>query len=42
MAAERNNFVIATKYTGGAEPNGGVSVTGNSRKNMIQSVEASL
>jgi aryl-alcohol dehydrogenase-like predicted oxidoreductase len=42
VGAERNNFVIATKYTGGAAPDGGVSVTGNSRKNMIQSVEASL
>jgi aryl-alcohol dehydrogenase-like predicted oxidoreductase len=40
--AERDNFVVATKYTGGAVADGGVSVTGNSRKNMIHSAEASL
>jgi aryl-alcohol dehydrogenase-like predicted oxidoreductase len=41
LGAERDNFVVATKYTQGATP-GGVSVTGNSRKNMIRSVEQSL
>lgn len=42
VGGERDRFVIATKYTGGAEPVGGVLTTGNSRKNMIRSVEASL
>ena len=42
LGAERDNFVVATKYTGGAVADGGVSVTGNSRKNMIHSAEASL
>jgi aryl-alcohol dehydrogenase-like predicted oxidoreductase len=41
LAAERDNFVVATKYTQGATP-GGVSITGNSRKNMVRSVEQSL
>jgi aryl-alcohol dehydrogenase-like predicted oxidoreductase len=41
LAAERDNFVLATKYTNGPAPNN-VSTTGNSRKNMIRSVEASL
>jgi len=38
----RDDFVIATKYTSGAARDGGLSVTGNSRKNMVRSVEASL
>src|SRR5687768_3277193 len=41
VAAERERFVVATKYTlteRKADPNGG----GNSRKNMMQSVERSL
>ena len=42
IAAERDHFVLASKYTLGGAPNGGLSRTGNSRKNMIQSVEASL
>lgn len=42
LGAERDNFVLATKYTGGAAAEGGVLVTGNSRKNMIHSAEASL
>ncbi len=42
IGAERDQFVIATKYTGGSGPNLGVSRSGNSRKNMVQSVEASL
>lgn len=41
LAAERDNFVVATKYTQGSSP-GGVSRTGNSRKNMVRSVEQSL
>lgn len=42
IAADRDHFVLATKYTMGVAPNAGPSRTGNSRKNMIQSVEASL
>jgi aryl-alcohol dehydrogenase-like predicted oxidoreductase len=38
----RDDFVIATKYTLGATPASGISGTGNSRKNMIRSVEESL
>ncbi|KYQ94565.1 oxidoreductase [Serratia plymuthica] len=42
IAAERDRFVVATKYTLGAAPEASVAHTGNSRKNMIASVEASL
>ncbi|MGH6689774.1 MAG: aldo/keto reductase [Gammaproteobacteria bacterium] len=42
VAPDRDNFVIATKYTLGAAADGGISITGNSRKNMVRSVEASL
>lgn len=42
VAAERDHFVLATKFTNGAAPQPGVSSTGNSRKNMAASVEASL
>lgn len=42
IAADRDYFVLATKYTLGVSPAGGVSRSGNSRKNMIQSVEGSL
>jgi aryl-alcohol dehydrogenase-like predicted oxidoreductase len=42
IAADRDHFVLATKYTLGAVPNGGISRTGNSRKNMVRSVEESL
>lgn len=39
IAAERDQIVLATKYTlGGAHP----STTGNSRKSLVQAVEASL
>jgi aryl-alcohol dehydrogenase-like predicted oxidoreductase len=41
IASERDTVVVATKYTNGfgdRNPNGG----GNQRKNMVQSVEASL
>ena len=41
LAAERDNFVLATKYTNGPNPKN-VSTSGNSRKNMIRAVEASL
>jgi aryl-alcohol dehydrogenase-like predicted oxidoreductase len=42
LEGRREDFVLATKYTLGANPNGGILVTGNSRKAMIASVEASL
>jgi len=41
IAAERDRFVVATKYTlspRSSDPNAG----GNQRKNMVQSLEASL
>jgi aryl-alcohol dehydrogenase-like predicted oxidoreductase len=38
----RENFVLATKYTNGAVPNADRLVTGNSRKAMVASLEASL
>ncbi|KAA1398331.1 aldo/keto reductase [Aeromicrobium ginsengisoli] len=40
--ADRDDFVLATKFTMGAEPGGGLSRTGNGRKNLRTSVEASL
>lgn len=42
IAAERDNFVVATKYTLGVNDTYGVARTGNSRKNMVRSVEGSL
>ncbi|MGW1723485.1 aldo/keto reductase [Streptomyces sp. NPDC002306] len=42
IAADRDHFVLATKFTNGAGPRPGVSSTGNSRKNMVASLEASL
>ncbi len=42
IAAERDHFVVATKYTLGAAAGASISGTGNSRKNMISSVEQSL
>lgn len=42
VGARRDQFVIATKYTLSADAQGGLSVTGNSRKAMVRSVEASL
>ncbi|CNE03316.1 aldo/keto reductase [Yersinia kristensenii] len=42
IAAERDRFVVATKYTLGAQPDAGITQTGNSRRNMIASVESSL
>jgi aryl-alcohol dehydrogenase-like predicted oxidoreductase len=41
LAADRDHFVLATKYSNGPVK-ADVSRTGNSRKNMIASVEASL
>ncbi len=42
IAAERDNFVVATKFTLGTDPKAGLLQTGNSRRNMITAVEASL
>ncbi|WP_409306189.1 aldo/keto reductase [Pectobacterium sp. B1J-3] len=42
IAAERDRFVVATKYTLGAFPTPDIARTGNSRRNMIASVESSL
>jgi aryl-alcohol dehydrogenase-like predicted oxidoreductase len=38
----RDDLVLATKYTQGADPKGSLSVTGNSRKAMVRSLEQSL
>ncbi|GAA4581539.1 aldo/keto reductase [Planotetraspora phitsanulokensis] len=42
LATDRERFVLASKYTSGTGTSGGVSFTGNGRKNMFRSVEASL
>ncbi len=42
IAAERDDLVLATKFSLGASPTSGLQATGNSRKAMRQSVEASL
>ncbi len=42
IRAERDNFVVATKFTLGTDPKAGLLQTGNSRRNMITAVEASL
>lgn len=42
LEGRRENFVVATKFTNGAVPNADRLVTGNSRKAMVASVEASL
>ncbi|MFH9796141.1 MULTISPECIES: aldo/keto reductase [Streptomyces] len=42
ISADRDHFVLATKFTLGAAPQPDISRTGNSRKNMVASVEASL
>ncbi|MGX1671188.1 aldo/keto reductase [Streptomyces sp. NPDC055400] len=42
ISADRDHFVLATKFTLGATPQPSISKTGNSRKNMVASVEASL
>lgn len=42
IGANRDRFVLATKYTLQTTPEDGLLQTGNSRKNMIRSVEASL
>ncbi|GJD53361.1 1-deoxyxylulose-5-phosphate synthase YajO [Methylobacterium crusticola] len=42
IGADRDDVVLATKFALGASPGAGLQGTGNSRKAMIQSVEASL
>lgn len=42
LGGRRENFVLATKFTNGAQPRPDRLVTGNSRKAMAASVEASL
>lgn len=42
IRADRDRFIVATKYTLGPMGTGGLSQTGNSRKNMARAVEASL
>ncbi|MBA5640052.1 aldo/keto reductase [Duganella sp. LX20W] len=42
LQGRREDFVLATKFSNGATPNANRLVTGNSRKAMIASVEASL
>lgn len=42
IASDRDQFVIATKYSNATTPDAGISRTGNSRKNMVRAVEESL
>jgi aryl-alcohol dehydrogenase-like predicted oxidoreductase len=42
LTTDRERFVLSSKYTSGTGAAGGVSLTGNNRKNMFRSVEASL
>jgi aryl-alcohol dehydrogenase-like predicted oxidoreductase len=42
LAGERDNFVLASKFTQGAVAGAGLMQTGNSRKNITRSLEASL
>jgi aryl-alcohol dehydrogenase-like predicted oxidoreductase len=42
IAADRDHFVLASKYTVGAEQIAGISRNGNSRKSMVRAVEGSL
>jgi aryl-alcohol dehydrogenase-like predicted oxidoreductase len=42
LTGRRDDFVLATKFTFGTDPKAGIFVTGNSRKSMVASVEASL
>ncbi|MFP2961121.1 aldo/keto reductase [Myxococcus sp. 1LA] len=42
LEGRREDFVLATKFTNGAVPNANQLVTGNSRKAMTASLEASL
>jgi aryl-alcohol dehydrogenase-like predicted oxidoreductase len=42
IAPIRDELVVATKFTGGSNPNDGLAFTGNSRKSMVNSLEKSL
>ena len=42
LTGRREDFVLATKFTLNAERNANILVTGNSRKSMVASIEASL
>jgi aryl-alcohol dehydrogenase-like predicted oxidoreductase len=42
IAADRDQFVVATKYTNATKADAGISRTGNNRKNMVRAVEESL
>lgn len=42
LAGRRDDFVLATKFTNRTDPTSGILVTGNSRKSMVASIEASL
>lgn len=42
LAGRRDEFVLATKFTQSAQANAGLLVTGNSRRAMVSSLEASL
>jgi aryl-alcohol dehydrogenase-like predicted oxidoreductase len=42
LTGRRDDFVLATKFTARTDPSSGILVTGNSRRAMISSVEASL
>lgn len=42
VAGHREEVVIASKYTNSAPRNGDANAGGNQRKNMVQSIEASL
>lgn len=42
ITADRDHFVLGTKFSMGADPKGGVSRTGNSRKTIVSALEQSL
>ena len=42
LAADRDHFTLATKFSSASGAHTGISDTGNSRKNMVRAVEASL
>lgn len=42
IAGERDDIIVATKYSLGSEAASGLQITSNSRKAMVQSVEKSL
>jgi aryl-alcohol dehydrogenase-like predicted oxidoreductase len=42
LIGRRDDFVLATKFTFQTDPKAGILVTGNSRRAMVSSVEASL